>query len=152
MLNQNFQASSATFYLQPELFNFSPNFPISCRTFQLKTYNKPSYTLTIGSSVRIEDFIWSESLFDPDRIDILWIMVRSGFSIFRTKFSGPKTRPKKITLVRFDRTKIRSICRTRFEPRPKSEPWTGSTNLGPKIRTTYQNPYRILVYEHLIWF
>ena len=63
--------------------------------FQLKTYNKQSYTLTIRSSVRIFDrrfylvgiCIWS----GPDRYFMDYCMVRSGFSVFRTKFSGPKT-------------------------------------------------------------
>ena len=40
------------------------------------------------------------------------------------------------------RTKIRTTYRTEINPYRKSVPRTGPLNLGPKIRTTYQIPYR----------
>ena len=40
------------------------------------------------------------------------------------------------------RTKLRTTYRTDKNPDRKSGPRTGPTNLGPKIRTTYQNPDR----------
>ena len=69
-----------------------------------------------------------------------WTLYFFNFSKF---WSGPRTGPKKNPpRYGFFRTKIRTTDRTRFESGPNSGPRTGPTNLGPKIRTTYQNPDR----------
>ena len=93
------------------------------------------------------------------RIFFIFMEIWNGpfiFSIFRNFGPYPVPYRKKSVPVRIFsyqnpyhvpyqvrvRTKIRTTYRTEKKPYRKSVPRTGPLNLVPKIRTTYQNPYR----------